>query len=417
MKKSKSIVVRLVMSIAAIFAYGWVNYLLNPVAVIGSGIVAGKQFELDNTSYVVSQFGMDFFRHLGISFIVLLAVLIWIWFKPLQTYYKSLLKTVPAILIVFLLSSVAGNAYYAKEDYTEPYYILPNESAFWIPDVGDNKTSQAKMGSEQYLRDNKIAAKRFVVPHTKLENSGLFTNFYVPAGRLIIVDRTPFNREWTKSVAKGTAAKDEGFEVQSKEGINITAGVSIAAAVFEEDSPKFLYRYGVKPPAGDRKQPEVIFTSVYYGRSLAEVMDSVIRSKVQALLGSEFTKRTFDQCNQEADAIMTSIEAKLKAYAATFGITLDYIGWAATFEFDHEIQSAINRRYIAIQDEDIAQRLGKHTDTIQALALAETLRSFGNKTDGKLPTTMSLWWLPSGMADFFGKAFKGSITPPATVSK
>ena len=59
--------------------------------------------------------------------------------------------------------------------------------AFWIPDVGDNKTNQAQLDSEDYLKANKLSVKRFIVPHAKLSGTGSFWDFFVPAGRLIIV--------------------------------------------------------------------------------------------------------------------------------------------------------------------------------------------------------------------------------------
>ncbi len=407
-----------IITIIAIFVYGWINFLLTSVGTIASGKIAGNQFENSDTAYVVSRFGMNFFSNLGgIPSIVFLAVLIWIWWKPVQSLLRH--RKIPVVILIALLflSGTKAFAYYDKSDYAEPYFILPNESAFYIPDVGDNKGGQSQFGSEDYLRANKIAAKRFVIPHTKLENSGFFSNYYVPAGRLIIVDRTPYNREWVSSSNRGTSAKNEGFPVQSKEGLNITVGISVAASVTEDDSPKFLYRFGVKPPIGDRTRPEVIFTSIYYGRSLTEVMDTVVKDKVQALLGNEFTKRSFDEANAQAEQIMTSVQTSLEKYLKTVGITLDYIGWADTFSFDHTIQDAINRRYIATQDEAIAQKLGPYTATIQALASADALRAFGNKTDGKLPTSVSLWWLPSGVSDFFGKLFKPASEAPVAAPK
>jgi len=149
-------------------------------------------------------------------------------------------------------------------------------------------------------------------------------------------------------------------------------------------------------------------------------MDGVVRDKVQALLGNEFTKRSFDEANAQAEQIMASVQTTLEKYLKSVGITLAYIGWADTFEFDASVQDAINRRYIATQDEAIAQKLEPHTLTIQRLATAEALRSFGNKTDGKLPTNLSLWWLPSSLSEFFAKMFKpGSETaaPTANVPK
>ncbi len=399
-------IIRGVLTVASIMIYGWINYLLNSMALLGAGKMAAKQFENSDMAYVTSQFGMDFFKHLGVPALVLLAIIALIWWKPLRSFIKSGL--VPLVLLTVLTASTSCYAYYNQSDYAEPFFILPNESAFFIPDVGNNKNGQASFQSEEYLREHKIAAKRFVIPHVKLENSAFWKDYYVPGGRLIIVDRTPYNREWVTESNRGTSSRNEGFPVQSKEGLNITVGVSIAASVSEDNAPKFLYRFGIKPPVGNRTRPEVIFTSVYYGHSLTEVMDGVVRDKVQALLGEEFTSRTFDQDNGAAGQIMADVQKKLTAYLDSVGVTLDYIGWADTFQFDPEVQSAINRRYIASQDQAIAQSLSPYTGTIQALAAADALRNFGQKTDGKLPSTLSLWWLPSSLNDFVSEWLKGS---------
>jgi hypothetical protein len=407
--KAKMVVFRGILSVVAIFIYGWINFVLNSVGTIVSAKLSTLQFQNSDVAHVTSMIGMNFTQNLGIPALVLLLVLVWVWWGLLKELWSKK-DAICGVFVLFTILSMAGSvfAYYDKYDYTEAYFILPNESAFFIPDVGANKDSQAKFGSEEYLRENKIAAKRYVIPHTKLPGSGVVTDFYVPAGRLIIVDRKPFNREWVKSASKGTSNKNEGFDVQSKEGLNISVGISIAASVFEEDSPRFLFRFGVKPPVGDRNKPEVVFTSVYQSYSLTEVMDSVVRNKVQALLGNEFTKRSFDQCNSEAEQIMASVQEKLDKYLKTVGITLDYVGWADTFEFDPEIQHAINRRFAAVQEEAIAKMLTPHLEAIKTLAFSDAIRSFGQKTDGKLPTNVSLWWLPTSLNDMIGSFFKGN---------
>ena len=401
-ERSSQYLLRGLLSIGIVLVYGLLNYFLNNVGTIAAGGIAGKQFESSDSAYLISQIGIRVFSNFGIQFYVLLGLLILIWWKPVRNIFT------PVVIAALCIASAQSpaHAYYDQKDYAEPAFILPNESAFYIPDVGDNKTSQAAFGSIKYLEQNKIPTKRFVIPHTKLENSGLFSNYYVPAGRLIVVDRTPFNREWVSSSTRGSSTRNEGFPVQSKEGINITLGIAIAASVTEDDSPKFLYKYGVKAPAGNRNDPNVIFTSVYYGKSLTEVMDGVVRSKVQALLGNEFTKRPFIQCNSEAEGIMMNVEKNLREYLAVSGITLDYIGFADTFEFDKNVQDSINRQFIATQDKQIAQSLAPHTDTITALSVADAMRSFGNKTDGKLPTSFSLSWLPSGFNDAISNFFK-----------
>ena len=315
--------------------------------------------------------------------------------EPLRNWISSL------VLLAVVLTGLQpppALAYYDKADFTEAYTILPNESAFWIPDAGANRDNQSQFESEDYLKANKVAVKRFIVPHQKLSGSGSFFDFYVPAGRLIIVDRTPFSREWVASQRRGTSAKDESFPYQSREGLNISVGVSIGASVLEGNAAKYLYRFGVLAPVGDRSDPKIIFTSVFYSRKLSDVMDDVGRKKVQTLVCDEIASRTFDKANEQAVQVMEAVKQKASDYFAAVGITLDFIGWADTFTFDHDVQQAVNRRYIASQDQAVAAALAPYTATIQALAAAEALRAFGQKTDGKLPTTIV--GLPTGLGAF-----------------
>jgi hypothetical protein len=342
----------------------------------------------------------------GLLTLALVVLLIAVWFKPTRRAVKAIQKSL--LLVLLAVGTLAATthdsrAYYDKADYAEVYFVLPNESAFYIPDVGDNKGSQAKFGSEAYLAENKVAAKRFTIPHTKLENSGLFSNYYVPAGRLIIVDRTPFSREWVAGAHRGSSSKDESFPCQSKEGLDVSVGMSIGTSVVEENAARFLYYFGTVPPQGDRRTPEVIFTSVFFGRSLAQVMDGPVRNKVQSLVCSEFTARTLDEGNAKAVEILASVETKTKAYLDSVGITLSYIGWADTFTFNDKVQDAINRRYVSSQEVLIANTLAPHVGTIQGLANAEAVRTVAGKWNGAVPSSVSLWWLPTGVSDFMTK--------------
>jgi hypothetical protein len=375
----------------------------NIFATLALGKFAGGQFEPSDSAYLATQaaFSANHFLNVVTTFIAL-SVLVLIWYKPAKKWIAAML----AAMLLFAALPHSASAYYDKSDYSENYFVLPNESAFFVPDVGDNKSSQASFGSEAYLSEKKIAAKRFTVPHTKLDNSGLWSNFYVPAGRLIIVDRTPVSREWVKQPHRGTDKTDQSFPCQSSEGLDITVGIAIGASVFEENAARFLFRFGVNPPAGDRADPTVIFTSVYQGKSLAQVMDGPVRSRVQSLVCDEMTSRTLDENNKQAAAMMTDIKQKVETYMTSVGITLDFIGWADTFEFDHAVQASIDRRYIASQDLAVAQALAPHTGTLQALATAEGTRTVANKWNGAVPSSVSLWWLPSSISDWFAKASK-----------
>lgn len=398
-EKSISYLWRIIATLIVVVVGFFGKSMFNGLSTLALGKVAGMQFEASDMSYLQAKGAVSLIGHIEPLTGMIIAVLFClIWWTP----FKHYMKVLSALVICAIIIGTSFNpamAYYDQKDWNEPYFILTNESAFWIPDVGDNASSQAKFGSIDYLSKNKIAAKRFSIPHAKLENSGTFSNYYVPTGRLIIVDRTPFNKEWIARKDKGTAAKNEGFDVQTKEGINITVGISISTYVTEDEASKFLFWYGVKPPVGDRKTPEVIFTSVYYGRSLGEVMDSNIRSKVQAILGNTFIKYTLDEANAKADEIMIKVEKELTSFLAVSGISLSYVGWADTFSFDPIVQDAINREYVAKKDELIAARMAQYTKTIHDLAVASAIRAFGNATDGKLPTNLTLFGTNSGISD------------------
>lgn len=402
------IIARLVLSIAILIGWSMFSAGVSIPSTLFLGQISGRQFENSDTAYLTTSAISAAFTSFNMVTAFLLAlILLTVWLGPIRRALAAIKKEwAAALVLAIIIPSLLGfggraEAYYDKQDWAETYFILPNESAFFIPDVGANQTSQTAFGSEAYFEANKIPAKRYSIQHTKLVNSGGWSDFYVPVGRLIIVDRTPFSREWVAQAHRGTSAKDESFPCQSKEGLDISVGIAIGASVLEASASKFLYRFGTQPQQGNRSDPVVIFTSVFYGRSLAQVMDGPVRSKIQALVCTEFTKRSFDDANSQAAAIMTAIETSTKAYLDSVGITLDFIGWADTFTFDKPVQDVINRRYVASKEAEIASSMQPHTATLQALAQAEATRKVADKWNGAMPSSVSLWWLPSGLTDLF----------------
>jgi len=378
--------------------WSWLYWVAAVSAPLISGTTAGKQLEPSNTSYIESQIGQIFNGAvpwwLSVAF---LALLVWMWWRPV----RNLVLKSGASALLMLLFIPSAHAYYDKSDYAEVYTILPNESAFWIPDVGDNKANQVQLDSEQYLKDNKVAAKRFQIPHVHLSGSGSFFDFYVPSGRLIIVDRTPYSREWVSAPHRGTSTKDESFPCQSKEGVNMSAGVSIGASVAETNAAKFLFRFGVVTPKVDRLDPKVIFASVYFGRSLVDVMDDVGRKKIQTLVCREFAARSFDEGNAQLNQIMDSVTKQAGDYFANVGVTLDFLGWADTITFDKDVQQAVNDRYTA---DKIAPVL--------AILQTKAILDGAAKWNGALPPMPGFVVVPQ---DFFEKvgSWFGAAKPPA----
>ena len=399
---------RIFWSGALFLLYGFVNHLVTPVATLASGKIAGGQFANDDASYLVSTYGINFFGHIGWPFWLFLVLLALIWLRPARALIQ-------ASLGVGLLLTVAApqqaSAYFNKTDWPEIYFILPNESAFYIPDVGANKDDQAKFMSEEYLNTNKIAAKRFQVPHVKLTGSSYGFDYYVPAGRLIIVDRTPYAREWTADAARGTSQSNEGFKCQSKDGLDIQVGIAIAASVYEQDAPRFLYRFGVKPPVGDRNTDDVKFVSVFQGRNLIEVMDFVVKGKVQSLICSYFSPRNLEQVNADASAIMVEAEKAVKDYLIKEnGISLDYLGWGDTFEFDPVVQKAINDRYAADKIAPVLSTLERQAQVKMQEGIAQGLIGLGEglKAHG-LPSNLIA--IPDSVLKMLGSAAPIAQTP------
>ncbi len=412
-RKTPSVIWRFILTLVIVVLAIAVNMIVGINTTISFGQSAAGQFANSSDAAVTVPLQFWVSHMLGLSAIITFLLLCLIWWPVV----RSITRTMTAVMIAgaALLATAGGDAkaYYDKTDVAEAVFILPNESAFFIPDVGANKDSQAKFGSEEYLNQNKVAAKRFQIPHAKFSGSGgtysIWSDFYVPTSRLIIVDRTPYNREWTASTSTGTSSKNESFPCQSSEGLNMTAEVAIAASVSEDNVAKFLYYFGVNPPVGDRSRPEVIFTSVYYGKSLAQVMDTVGRGKVQSIVCHEFAARTFDEGNKHLNEVMTNVEKNVGDFLASRGITLDYIGWAGTITFDKDVQQAVNDRYTAEHLAPILPVMQQKAEiAIQTAAATAIMR-----WDGKLPAQISgLWIVPGAWVDVLSQFVK-PVAPPA----
>ncbi len=140
---------RILGSVVLIIAWGLLGTVLFPVRTIVAGNLAGMQFANSDAQAIASETGMAYVNSLHLPTILLLVLLVVIWWKPIRNLIGSgTASWVLAGMVVGggLLASPAY-AYYDKSDYAEAYTILPNESAFWIPDIGANKDSQVQIQS------------------------------------------------------------------------------------------------------------------------------------------------------------------------------------------------------------------------------------------------------------------------------
>ena len=345
-----STLIRAGFSLGALVTFASLPRLASTEAGIVAGHTAVGQLADNDLAPLKTQLAADLAGGSTLPFLTFIAVLALIWLVPAR-------RAPLAMILVGLGGMVLpepARAYFSKYDYGEYVEILPNQSAFVIPETGDTKTSQAQFGSERYLAESKVAAKRVQIPHTKLPNTGTLSDYYVPAARLIVVDRTPVSREWTSTASRGTSATDQGFRFETADSIGLSTSIVISAFVKEEDAAKFLYWFGTKPAAQD--SDEARFASVLYGRSLAEVVDGNVHRTVQAVLAREFGRRSTDEALHQKAEIMTAVEKVVIDQFAPMGVTVTTLGFADELSFANPaIRAAIDKTFMANKDAQSAQ--------------------------------------------------------------
>lgn len=369
---------RIVKSAVVVVAAAGIRAFLAPAAMIGAGISAGGQMASSDTAAVVAMMQVDFFSGIGGWLSIAVAVLLcMIWGSLVGRAIKAW-AIVPALVVVAM--SAPAHAFWNTTNTTEAYGVLPNHTAFWVPGIGDTKANQATMESESFFRENKVPGKFFVIPHTKLNGSAyLGWDYYIPAGRLIVVDRAPFFHEWTKRGRGTDATSDQSFPCHSKDNIEVSAEMSLAASVTEDNAAKFLFFFGVNAPDGNPSDPAVIFTSVYQGKSLAQVMGGWGRGEIQSRVCRHINEHTIEDLALNGNLVLDTIQKEARDFFAGFGITIEYVGWAGGFSYPQEVSAAINTRFAA-----------EHIAPVIAILQAKALIDATSGWDKHLPNSLTI---------------------------
>ena len=278
--KSKIIITIFIVALYSMIA--WVGVTaLEASKTVALGQLSTMQMQDSNSAYIQAQTLINVIGQSNPFYYgwLLIAFIVWmLWRKNIKALFAG-------AVVLMLMLPTQSFAYYDNRDLPEYIEIMPNQSAFLIPLTGATKEGQASFMSETFLNENKVAMKRITIPHTLLKTGLMEQDKYIPASRLLLVDRTPVTREWVSAGQRGTSNKDEGFRFESAESINMESGIVLSAFVKEEDAAKFVYWFGTKT-ATNTDNPSVKFASVMNGRSLAEVVDDNVRRKVQAILAS-----------------------------------------------------------------------------------------------------------------------------------
>lgn len=265
-------------------------------------------------------------------------------------------KSNKKLVIVFLAVLLAGCAPVKILDVVE---IKPNETAWAIPLDGSSQAGQVKFNSVAFLNEKKIAAKRIMVD--KVERSvGRFPweIEWIPATRVITVDRSLVTREWTDSPETGTSSVSQGIGVVTKDSVKLKVGLTITANIEEDDASTYLYYHGEK--------------------SLKDVIDQNVRSFAVSELTKEYSQLTLSDAQTKGTEIYDKLFNDAKATFKEKGITVQFLGNSEGLNYaDKTVQDSINRSYLAQQDnktaqmEQNAQKIRNETLVLNAQAQAD----------------------------------------------
>jgi hypothetical protein len=391
-----------------------IGILLTKAANLAASLIAGNastlQLEDNNASYFMSHLGMSIVNYIPVIGLVVTLLILLVWLKPLKELFSKCKDTTAAaiVLFAFLATSSSAFAYYDRVDNEELVEIGANYTAFMIPMVGANKDAQKQFMSEAFLNDNKVAAKRVKIPHTILHKAGVSFNVFIPASKLFLVDRAPYNRYWVGAKDRGTSGKDESMRFESIESLDASIGVVIGASIKEANSAKYMYNFGTVTKSGD---DQVVYSSVVYGRPLSEVMDTIVFPKVQGIIVREFGKYTAQDCVKHKADIIAVVDKEVREYCESRGISLDFVSFAEGIKWENpEVQKAIDSVFIYNMQATAAPARLKMVEIAQKEADVSVTLSKGKmleKWNGALPTWMML---PKEIWEAIVGFFKGAAT-------
>jgi hypothetical protein len=216
--------------------------------------------------------------------------------------------------------------------------IKPNATCWVIPLDSANQSAQTKFNSVGFLEEKKVATKRVMVDKVQRQTGRMWWDYeWIPAVRVITVDRSLVTREWTDSDKTGTSTVKQGIPVITKDSIKLTVGLTITANIEEEDASKYLYYHGEKP--------------------LSDVVDQNLRSFAVAELTRQFSSMNLQDAQQNQTEIYSNLFHDAVLAFKQKGITIQYLGNAEGMEYnDQKIQEGINLSYAAQQDIKTAEQ-------------------------------------------------------------
>lgn len=274
--------------------------------------------------HIITNFG------LSIGWLMVGLLCIFVFMRDLCRLAKS------AFLVMFVLCLTGCNRKPFEPAKLE--VIKSNEEAFLLPLTGDGK-KQASTSNEEYLRDNLVFTKQVKIPQqwvqTGHETYG-WNGEWRDSALLIKVDKSPVTREWTADPNSGTSIKNEAIWVMTSDQVEFSTGWTITARIeSRDDAVKFLHNY----PNG----------------SLTQVLDTEVRSKLQAEFGLAVTDLPMDTLRKAATPVINGVTKRVAEFFKNRGISVTNIGITGGFVYkDKTIMETMVKVFNAEQEQAIA---------------------------------------------------------------
>ena len=281
-----------------------------------------------------------------------------ILFPLIRRLVKSSGSTPAALILVSLM--FLGSGCRAPYDVPEFKEITPNQTAYVIP-MDTDTGKQVKFASEAFLEQAKVATKRIEIPHRWVQDGRISSDgHYIPSVMVIVVDRAPVTREW-KNSGKANKETDKAIWTESADSVGFSMGWTVTGYIQEKDTSKFLYWY----PSG----------------SLANVIDTEVRGRIQMVSAQESAKYPLDVLRTKKNEIGLSVRTDITEFFTARGITITSIGQFGGMEYENpQIQEAIDKTFITQQEKVNAKSMLEAQGdknlriTQEAEALAEASR-------------------------------------------
>lgn len=225
--------------------------------------------------------------------------------------------------------------------YKKPIYedIDTYKTSFVIPLEGAN-ADQVKFDSKDALEKRKVSSKRIEIPTRWNKTGRAFLGIidtdgeWIRTVKLIVVDRSPVTRNWEAKDAGGKG-KDKAIWVESSDSVGFSMGFNCTAFIKEEDTSTFLYWYA--------------------SGSLADVMDSEIRGRVQQVAAEESAKLPLDELRNKKNEITIAVRADIIPFFQNRGITITTVGMFGGMTYENPaIQTAIDNVFVAQQEKNVS---------------------------------------------------------------